>query len=327
MAEIRQAEYQDRNGNIYHFHTDSEIVKYNDTTVKEYLDSLENNNIGSPIIEATGTNNYIGSSARITSMSKGTKCTLFIENNSTGNCTLNINGLGRKNIKDSNGNIVKNLKANIPYNLCYNGQDFILQGKGGGGNLIAKYLLSGYYGEGDNGRIDGTMVNRGAPTVTLNCGGTYNLSEGYYSGGQIKANSLASQMTNNGVTLTSANQILSGVKAISNTGQVLTGTATASSICKISDSITIYSGAKNEYVYGDLPSQNFICAIGTLKCGSYTSAALCCTINNYLENANIVTSSNSEIRGYGGFKKINGIWKAYCMKSISNVNFTYYILY
>ena len=41
MAEIRQTEYQDKNGNIYHFHTDSEIVKYNNTTVKKYLDSLE----------------------------------------------------------------------------------------------------------------------------------------------------------------------------------------------------------------------------------------------------------------------------------------------
>ena len=225
MAEIRQTEYQDRNGNIYHFHTDSEIVKYNDTTVKKYLDSLEKNNIGSPIIEATGTNNYIGSSARITSIGKGTKCTLFIENDSTGNCTLNINGLGINNIKDSNGNIVTNLKANIPYNLCHNGSDFILQGKGGGGNLIPKYLLAGYYGEGDNGRVDGAMVNRGTPTATLNCGGTYNISEGYYGGGKITANSLKSQTSANAT----AAQILSGYTAWVN-GNKVTGTATLQSL-------------------------------------------------------------------------------------------------
>lgn len=225
MAEIRQTEYQDRNGNIYHFHTDSEIVKYNDTTVKKYLDSLEKNNIGSPIIEATGTNNYIGSSARITSIGKGTKCTLFVENDSTGNCTLNINGLGVKNIKDSNGNIVTNLKANIPYNLCHNGSDFILQGKGGGGNLIPKYLLTGYYGESDNGRVDGTMVNRGAPTTSLNCGGTYNFQEGYYSGGKVTANSLASQTPG---TATAA-QILSGYSAWVN-GVKISGTATIESL-------------------------------------------------------------------------------------------------
>ena len=37
------------------------------------------------------------------------------------------------------------------------------------------------------------MVNRGAPTSNLNCGGVVNLQEGYYAGGQIIANSLASQ--------------------------------------------------------------------------------------------------------------------------------------
>lgn len=146
-----------------------------------------------PIVEATGTNAYIGATARIKSLGKGTKLTLFVGVNANGNCSLNLNSYGTKNIKDSNGNIVTNMKANIPYNLCYNGTDFILQGKGGGGNLIPKYLLAGYYGEGDNGRVDGAMVNRGAPTSNLNCGGVVNLQEGYYSGGQIIANSLASQ--------------------------------------------------------------------------------------------------------------------------------------
>lgn len=146
-----------------------------------------------PIVEATGTNAYVGASARIKSIGKGTRCTLFIGTPATGNCSLNLNNTGAVAIKDSNGNTVTNLKANIPYNLCHNGSAFILQGKGGGGNLIPKYLLAGYYGEGDNGRVDGVMVNRGAPTANLNCGGTYNLQEGYYSGGKVTANSLASQ--------------------------------------------------------------------------------------------------------------------------------------
>ena len=146
-----------------------------------------------PIVEATGTNAYIGASARIKAVGKGTRCTLFVGTASNGNCSLNLNNSGAVAIKDSNGNVVTNMKANIPYNLCHNGSDFILQGKGGGGNLIPKYLLAGYYGEGDNGRVDGAMVNRGAPTSNLNCGGVVNLQEGYYSGGQIIANSLASQ--------------------------------------------------------------------------------------------------------------------------------------
>lgn len=178
-----------------------------------------------PIVEATGTNAYIGASARIKAVGKGTRCTLFVGTASNGNCSLNLNNSGAAAIKDSNGNVVTNMKANIPYNLCHNGSDFILQGKGGGGNLIPKYLLAGYYGEGDNGRVDGTMVNRGAPTSNLNCGGVVNLQEGYYSGGQIIANSLASQTPANAT----AAQILAGYSAWVN-GNKINGSASIESL-------------------------------------------------------------------------------------------------
>ena len=178
-----------------------------------------------PIVEATGTNAYIGASARIKAVGKGTRCTLFVGTASNGNCSLNLNNSGAAAIKDSNGNVVTNMKANIPYNLCHNGSDFILQGKGGGGNLIPKYLLAGYYGEGDNGRVDGAMVNRGAPTSNLNCGGVVNLQEGYYAGGQIIANSLASQTPANAT----AAQILAGYSAWVN-GIKISGNATIQSL-------------------------------------------------------------------------------------------------
>ena len=177
------------------------------------------------IVEATGTNAYIGASARIKAVGKGTRCTLFVGTASNGNCSLNLNNSGAVAIKDSNGNVVTNIKANIPYNLCHNGSDFILQGKGGGGNLIPKYLLAGYYGEGDNGRVDGAMVNRGAPTSNLNCGGVVNLQEGYYSGGQIIANSLASQTPANAT----AAQILAGYSAWVN-GNKINGSASIESL-------------------------------------------------------------------------------------------------
>lgn len=178
-----------------------------------------------PIVEATGTNAYIGASARIKVVGKGIRCTLFVGTASNGNCSLNLNNSGAVAIKDSNGNVVTNMKANIPYNLCHNGSDFILQGKGGGGNLIPKYLLAGYYGEGDNGRVDGTMVNRGAPTSNLNCGGVVNLQEGYYAGGQIIANSLASQTPANA----DASKILAGYSAWVN-GVNVNGNATIQSL-------------------------------------------------------------------------------------------------
>ncbi|RGR43878.1 phage tail protein, partial [Clostridium butyricum] len=148
-------------------------TKVNEIT--KQINNLENDSY--PIVEATGANAYIGASARIKAVGKGTRCTLFVGTASNGNCSLNLNNSGAVAIKDSNGNVVTNMKANIPYNLCHNGSDFILQGKGGGGNLIPKYLLAGYYGEGDNGCVDGAMVNRGAPTSNLNCGGVVNLQE------------------------------------------------------------------------------------------------------------------------------------------------------
>ncbi|WP_321834076.1 phage tail protein [Clostridium butyricum] len=196
-------------------------TKVNEIT--KQINNLENDSY--PIVEATGANAYIGASARIKAVGKGTRCTLFVGTASNGNCSLNLNNSGAVAIKDSNGNVVTNMKANIPYNLCHNGSDFILQGKGGGGNLIPKYLLAGYYGEGDNGRVDGAMVNRGAPTSNLNCGGVVNLQEGYYAGGQIIANSLASQTPANAT----AAQILAGYSAWVN-GIKISGNATIQSL-------------------------------------------------------------------------------------------------
>ena len=226
-----------------------------------------------PIVEATGTNAYIGASARIKAVGKGTRCTLFVGTASNGNCSLNLNNSGAVAIKDSNGNVVTNMKANIPYNLCHNGWDFILQGKGGGGNLIPKYLLAGYYGEGDNGRVDGAMVNRGAPTFNLNCGGVVNLQEGYYAGGQIIANSLASQTPANA----DASKILAGHSAWVN-GVNVNGTATIESLGGLKMvSGTGYPTVSRNGFYGCYINPGFTPKIvygifDTLKVGSTTGS-------------------------------------------------------
>lgn len=222
-----------------------------------------------PIVEATGTNAYIGASARIKAVGKGTRCTLFVGTASNGNCSLNLNNSGTVAIKDSNGNVVTNMKANIPYNLCHNGSDFILQGKGGGGNLIPKYLLAGYYGEGDNGRVDGAMVNRGAPTSNLNCGGVVNLQEGYYAGGQIIANSLASQTPANAT----AAQILAGYSAWVN-GINVNGNATAQSLAEASDCVLISRFGHEVTTYNFTTTQtNQIFTLKTGVSGKYHAYA------------------------------------------------------
>ncbi|WP_252226957.1 phage tail protein [Clostridium sp. ZBS2] len=203
--------------------SDVEKVSANVDEIKSQMKDIANDSY--PIVEATGTNAYVGSTARITKLSKGTRCTLFIATDSNNNCNLNLNNYGAKNIKDSFGNIVTNLKANIPYNLCYNGLDFILQGKGGGGNATSSQVLLNSTFTNDSGPQIGSMPNRGAPVVNLNCGGTFNLQEGYYSGGQAIANSLASQTPGNAT----ASQILAGFSAWVN-GNKVAGSATLESL-------------------------------------------------------------------------------------------------
>ncbi len=206
--------------NVQDFNDNSDKIDIELKNVESSLKDIANDSY--PIVEATGTNAYVGSTDKITKLSKGTRCTLFIGTNATGNCSLNLNNYGAKNIKDNFGSIVTNLKANIPYNLCYNGSDFILQGKGGGGNATADKLLSGSTATVDSGNIIGTMPNQGNKTASLNCGGSYIIPTGYHNGsGKVTANSLASQTIGNAT----ASQILAGFSAWVN-GNKITGNAT-----------------------------------------------------------------------------------------------------
>lgn len=131
------------------FYSDAKIVSYENTNVNETLNNLFNNSY--LVVEASGVNSYTGSNSKIKSLNKYTRFTLFVAANSTGNCTINLNNFGAKNIKDCNGNIVTDIKANIPYNLMYNGTDFILQGKGGGGKSFStQYTINPWLYVGSN---------------------------------------------------------------------------------------------------------------------------------------------------------------------------------
>ncbi len=68
--------------------------------------------------------------------------------------------------------------------------------------------------------VEGTMVNQGAKTAALNCGGSYTIPAGYHNGsGKVTANTLASQTSANAT----AAQILSPQTAFVN-GNKVTGT-------------------------------------------------------------------------------------------------------
>lgn len=89
-----------------------------------------------------------------------------ITNASTGASTLNINALGVKPILDSLGNAITSggLKAGLIYSFRYNATtgNFIVQGKGGGGNAVAGDLLSGKTATVDTGQITGTLALTGS---------------------------------------------------------------------------------------------------------------------------------------------------------------------
>lgn len=87
---------------------------------------------------------------------------------STGASTLNVNGLGAKAILDSLGNAITSggLKAGVPYTLRYNGTNFIVQGKGGGGDATADQVLSGKKVTVDSGPLTGTMANKASATIS-----------------------------------------------------------------------------------------------------------------------------------------------------------------
>ena len=151
---------------------------------REYGTLVKNN---SEYVKTSGNaNTYLASKDGVTSYYEGLCLKIKIHVDSNNNCTLNVNNLGAKYIKDSYGNIVTNLKKNIPYHICYNGQDFILLGKGGGGNAQPIQVLENYTFTNDAGPQKGTMKNNGAKIYTP---GRNNIaiSEGYHNGqGYIK---------------------------------------------------------------------------------------------------------------------------------------------
>jgi hypothetical protein len=155
--------------------------------------------------------------------------------NNTGASTINVNGLGAKSIKKSNGNDVSsgNLKAGSIYTVRYNGTNFILQGEGGEyGTAGATQVLTGYSIGTEMGLVNGTMPNRAGDTAALaisRSGTTIKLraSQGYRDGSDdnvthTDANDVAANIKK-GVTIRGLTGTFTNTSVAPTAGQVLTG--------------------------------------------------------------------------------------------------------
>jgi hypothetical protein len=87
---------------------------------------------------------------------------------STGATTLNWNGLGSKNIIDSFGNAVTNFRVNTIYSLKYEviSGNFIVQGKGGGGNALSTDIMVGATASTSAGAVTGSLSKLIAPSTS-----------------------------------------------------------------------------------------------------------------------------------------------------------------
>ena len=193
------------------------------------------------------------------SYSDGMGIVVKIAYDSTGASTINVNNLGAKTILDSLGNAITSggLKAGIIYTLRYNATtgNFIVQGKGGGGNATAGNLLSGKTATVDTGKITGTMPDKTSAGIIITPSTTDQaIQQGYYPGniGDGKVKGDANLITGN---------IKSGVNIFGVSGKssvVDTADATATAAQILASDTAYVNGAK---VTGTIPEASYGSAV------------------------------------------------------------------
>lgn len=108
-------------------------------------------------------NNYSVTITGMSSLNDGDLIRVKFDAASTGAITINPSGIGPKSVVDYFGNAITNVRTGLISNLCYDATsgNFILLGKGGGGNAVAGQLLKDATATVDSGPITGTMPDYG----------------------------------------------------------------------------------------------------------------------------------------------------------------------
>lgn len=126
---------------------------------------------------------------------EGINVKIKFPNGSTGQATLNINGLGAKNIVRADGSAYP-IKAGTIQNLVYDGVNFTLLNEGGWGTATAASVLPGETFTNDDGFQTGAMPSNGDASTSIVNGV---LKQGYTDGGAIA--NLVSNNVRNGVNI------------------------------------------------------------------------------------------------------------------------------
>lgn len=219
------------------------LFKYEDNDIADLRflhDSMDTIDKGLTLDMGTSTgtgNDYVLNlgSISLSSANKGISFKFWADKDSTGAVTIN----GTYNLVKDNGNPIKNIKRNAPYVITYDGGTNFFLSSGGSNESDSttvgtdgSKVLAGTTFVGSDGEVHtGQIPVRTAVNTTLKAGQSVSLESGYYKDkSTIKAETLATTMSNTGVTLTSANQLVNGVKAVDKNGNVITGTATIESL-------------------------------------------------------------------------------------------------
>ena len=183
-----------------------------------------------------------------TSLANGYSIKVAIPSNSTGAVSITVDSVTVP-VEKPNGNAVTNFKQNGVYSLTYYNSVFILASGGVDDvSFSASDLLTGKSANDSNGeKVTGTMLNNGAKTASLNCGGSYTIPKGYHNGsGKVTANSLSSQTSANATS----KDIIKGKTAWVN-GSKITGTASRTATGTIEDTTlqtTVNLGFKPSFI-------------------------------------------------------------------------------
>lgn len=195
------------------------------TTLKESVDDHLIDSLSHVFYCGTssGVNAKVISNTAVKSYVEGLQVKFKNSDSNTGNVTVNINGLGTKKLLTFTGEEIASaeLRANMVYNIVYNGTDFFLASGGvntGDATALSNDILSGKTAYVDGQKVTGTMTNRGAVTEYIAPNDTIIIPEGYHNGNGKVIQQVNTKGAETFIPTTKDQQIL--------VGQLLVGTQT-----------------------------------------------------------------------------------------------------